>query len=350
MLQEQLEFSWALLTTLLGRILDGLVDAGGDGDGAVNNVGDADKVVLAEAAGCHGGGAHAKTAGDEGGTVARDGVLVGSNADELEDSLNAAAIDTVGLQISEDKVVVGAAADNAVSETAFALVVTEALGEGFSVGENLGLIGVEVGSLGLLEGHGESGDGVVVRTALVAGEDGGVDGTFEVVHFVNLGLGVRATDALAEEDESAAGTAQALVAGGGDDVGVGKRSGHDLGGYETRDVSHVGEHVGVDLVANLAHALVVDETAVGAGASDDDLGAVDERELLELIVVDQAGGLVQPVGDCLEVFGDEGDLLGGSLVAVGQMAAVRKVKTHEAIMSVHERGINVQVGGSTGES
>lgn len=61
-------------------------------------------------------------------------------------------------------------------------------------------------------------------------------------------------------------------------------------------MGHIGKHVGVDLVANLAHALVVDQTAVGAGTCDNDLGAVDLSELLELVVVNQACGLVQAIG------------------------------------------------------
>lgn len=199
--EEQLELARALLTTLFGGGLDSLVDAGGDGDGAVDNVGDADKVVLVEAAGGHGRGAHSEAAGDEGGAVAGNGVLVGGYADELEDTLDTAAVNAVGFEVREDKVVVCAAADEAISEAALALVLAEALGEGLGVGEDLGLVGMEVGPLGLLEGDGECRDGVVVRTALVAWEDGGVDGAFEVVHLVNFGLGVCATDALAEEDE-----------------------------------------------------------------------------------------------------------------------------------------------------
>lgn len=316
MLEEQLEFAGGLLAALLGGSLGGLVDAGGDGDDAVDNVSDADKVIFAEAAGCHGGCAHAQTTWNEGGAVSGDGVLVGSYADEFEDALDAAAVDAVGLQVREDEVVICAAADEAVAQATLGLFVAEALGEGFGVGKHLRLVGVEVGGLGLLEGDGEGGDGVVVRTTLVAWEDGRVDGSLEVVHLVDLGLGVLATHALAEEDEGAARPSQALVAGGGDDVGVREWAREHLGGHETGDVSHVSQQVGVDLVADFAHALVVDEPAVGAGSGHDNLGPVDGRELLELAVVDQTRGLVQAVGHRLEVLGDEGDLLGWCLVTV----------------------------------
>ena len=77
--------------------------------------------------------------------------------------------------------VVGATADEGVAEPALALGLAEALGEGFCVGEDLGLVGVEVGTLCLLEGDGEGGDGVVVSTPLVAGANSVVDGAFEVL-------------------------------------------------------------------------------------------------------------------------------------------------------------------------
>lgn len=140
------------------------------------------------------------------------------------------------------------------------------------------------------------------------------------------------------------------MGGGGDDVGVGKGAGEDLGSDEAGDVSHVGQQVGVGLVADLAHALIVDKTAVGTGAGNNDLGAVDERKLLELVVVDQTGRLIQSVWERLEVLGNEGYFLGWRLVAVGQVAAVRKVKTHQAIMGVHERRVDVQIGGSARKS
>lgn len=350
MLKEQLELAGVLLTSLLSGLANDLVEASSNGDSTVNNISDTDEVVLSEASRGHGGSSHAETTRDESRTVTRDGVLVGSNANELKDSLNTATIDAMGLKISKNKVVIGTTADQAVAQTSLALIITKSLGKGLGVGKDLGLVGVEIGSLRLLQGNSKSGDGVVVGTTLVAGEDGVVDGTLEVVQLILLRLGVGSADTLAEEDQGSARSTETLVAGGGDDISIAERTRQDLGGDHSRNVSHISEHVGVDLVANLADALVVDQTAVGTGASNNDLGSVEYGELLELLIVDEAGLLVEAVGDGLEVLGNCGDLLGGRLVSVGQMATVGEVQTHQAIMGIHESRVDVQVGGGTRES
>lgn len=38
------------------------------------------------------------------------------------------------------------------------------------------------------------------------------------------------------------------------------------------------------------------------------------------------------------------------MVAVGEMAAVREVKTHDAVVDVADGGVGVEVGGGAGES
>ena len=153
-LEEELELAGALLALFLGRFAGGLADADGDRHGAVDDVGDALEVALVEAAGRHGRRAHAEASGDEGGAVAGNGVLVGGDADELQDALDAAAVDAVGLEVGKDEVVVGAAADNVVTETTLVLGLTEPLGERFGVGEDLRLVGMELGGLRLLQRHG----------------------------------------------------------------------------------------------------------------------------------------------------------------------------------------------------
>lgn len=102
--------------------------------------------------------------------------------------------------------------------------VAEAFGEGFGVGEDGFLVVDKLRGLGLFEGDGESGDGVVVGPTLVTGEDGGVDGVFEVVEF-GLAFFVGAAYAFAEEDHGATGAAERFVSGGGDDVGVSEGEG-----------------------------------------------------------------------------------------------------------------------------
>lgn len=87
--------------------------------------------------------------------------------------------------------------------------------------------------------------------------------------------------------------------------------------------------------------MVVDEAAVGGGASYDDLGAVEGGELVEFGVVDHPGSLVEAVGKCFEVFGDHGDFLGGGLVPVGEVAAMWEVKTHYSIVGCTDGRVGV---------
>ena len=135
--------------------------------------------------------------------------------------------------------------------------------ECLGVGEDLGLVLFKLRGHGLVEGDGECGDGVVVGPALVAREDGEVDGAFEVVEEGGVGFRVGGADALAEEDHGAARAAEGFVCGGGDYVGVEEGGGNDAGGDQAGYVGHVDDEVGADEVGDLAHAGVIDKPAVG---------------------------------------------------------------------------------------
>lgn len=246
-----------------------------------------------------------------------------------------------------------------------ALLLEDSL-EGLGVGNNLLLVSLELGGGGLLEGNGKSGDGVVVGAALVPGEDGEVDLVLEVVEGFLAGLGINGADALAEEDHGTTGTTEGLVSGGGDDIGILERSGDDAGGNETRDVGNVDNEVGTNRVGNLAHALVIDEAAVGRSTGDEDLGAEELSVLLELVVVNDASVKVDTVGHGLEVGGDSRDpreahvsslwgnvdpgkagkclLALGGLVTVAQMATVGEVETHESAVRRHDGLVDLEVG------
>jgi hypothetical protein len=264
------------------------------------------KVLLTKTTGGHGGGTDTDTHGGEGALVAGGGVLVAGNVDLLEDGLDTGTVEVEGLEVEEDHVVVGSTSDEGVAQA------LEGLTDSLGVLDDLGLVGLEVVGLSLLEGDGKSSDGVVVGTTLVPREDGEVDGALEVVEGLLAGLGVGAADALAEEDHGSTGTTERLVGGGGDNVAVFERRLVHTGGDETGDVSHVHEEVGTDLVGDLPHAGVVDFTAVCGSASNKDLGAVHEGVLLEPVVVDQAGLEVDAVGEGLEVGGNSRDPLSKS--------------------------------------
>mmetsp|Transcript_10413 Transcript_10413/g.25550 ORF Transcript_10413/g.25550 Transcript_10413/m.25550 type:complete len:289 (+) Transcript_10413:236-1102(+) len=208
----------------------------GDLNALVNEVRHAHEVRLKHAAGGHGGGADADAARDERRGVAGHRVFVEGDVRHVEHRLHARAVDAFRAKVAQHEVVVGAAGHQLVVK------LHKARRQRGAVLDHLLLVRHKLGSGGLLERNRQRADGVVVGAALQPGEH----------RLVDLLLVL-----LLVEDHTAAGAAQGLVRGGGDDVGVQEGVGHQVGGNEARDVRHVGHEVCAHLVANLAHTLVV---------------------------------------------------------------------------------------------
>lgn len=275
-----------------------------DLDSLIDVLADTLKLLLSEATRSHGGGTNTDTARGESRLVTGDGVLVASNVDLLKHGLNTGTVQVVLAKVDEDHVAVGSVRHELVAEG------LESVLQGLGVGDNLLLVGLEVGAGSLLQGNSQSSDGVVVRATLVTGEDGEVDGVLEVVEGLLAGLGIDGADTLAEEDHGTAGTTERLVGGGCDNVGVLEGSGDDLGSNETGDVSHIDNKIGTNRVGDFAHALVVNETAVSRCTGNKDLGAEEDGVLLESIIVNDAGVEVDTVRHGLKVSRDSRDPVG----------------------------------------
>lgn len=341
----------------------------GDLDSAVNETSNLGKVLLVQTTGSHGRGTDTDTTGNHGRLVTGNSVLVGGNVDQLEDTLNTGTVNALGAEIDQDQVGVSAARGHLVAKLG------ESIGKGLAVGQNLVLVLLEGLGLGLLQGNGQGSNGVVVGTTLVTREDRLVDGVLKVVHDL-VALLVGAADTLAEEDQGTTGATERLVGGGGDNVRVRERRGENIGSDQSRDVGHIGHQVSTAAVSNLAHASIVDLTGIGRGTSNDDLGAVELGVLLQGIVVNDTGLLVDLVGEGLKIGRDHGDLLGFGLVPVRQaelikviiasqstshteinidvtshhlLSTVGEIETHETVVGLHESTIDVEVGGGTGQ-
>mmetsp|Transcript_45492 Transcript_45492/g.75849 ORF Transcript_45492/g.75849 Transcript_45492/m.75849 type:complete len:303 (+) Transcript_45492:838-1746(+) len=209
-----------------------------------------------------------------------------------------------------------------------------------AVGLHLNLVFLELGLHALFERNGEGADVVVVGSPLQAGEHGGVDGVLE---------GVAELLALAEEDHATAGAAQRLVRGGGHHVGVLEGGVHHPRGHQPGDVRHVGHQVRTAIVTDLTHALVVVVAGIGGGARHNHLGAVQDGGGGERVVVNVAGIFVEPVRHGLEEDRGRRDALLIGLEAVGEMAAVRKVQSHDAVVRLQQTGVDGEVGGAAGQ-
>ena len=286
------------LVGLLGKLrLDTLADL----DNLVNVASNALEVLLTHATAGHGGGTNTDATGRESRLVTGGRVLVASNVDLLQDSLSTGAIQTLVAKAQQNHVAVSAVSNELVAQ------LLEFVLNRLGVLENLSLVGLEFRSVCLLEGNSKSSDGVVVRTTLVTGEDGEVDGTLKVVHGVLASLGVSAAHTLTEEDHGTTGTTERLVGGGGDNISVLEWRRDDTSRDKTRNVGHVNNEVRANLVSNLAHALIVDQTAVGRCTGDNALGAVELSVVLQHVVVNDASLEVDTVGEGLEVGRDSRD-------------------------------------------
>ena len=155
-----------------------------------------------------------------------------------------------------------------------------------------------------METDGLGGDDVHERAALDAGEGLGINF-----------LGVF----LLAEDQAAARSAQRLVRGGGDKVGVFDGAGMQAGGDQPGDVRDVGQQPGPDFPRDFTHALEINDARIGAGADGDHARTVLPRHFGQLIVINQLVLLAHAVvDDFKEAAGEIG------LVAVGEVAAVAK--------------------------
>ena len=186
-----------------------------------------------------------------------------------------------------------------------------------------GIVG-ELGGGSLAEGHRLGRDHMLQRTTLETGEQGLVDGRGQI---------------LGTQDGPASGTAQRLVGGKGDDVGMGYRVGMDATGDQSGNVGRVEHEQGAHFVGNGAERRRVDDAGIGGGTGHDELGPVLEGEVPDLVVVDAliAGGHAvghEPVGTPADVHRR----------AVSEVTAVVQAHTQHGVT----RFQHGQVGGHVG--
>ena len=207
--------------------------------------------------------------------VERNGVLVDGDACTVQSQLGVATGEPAGVQLDEEQMIVGAAADDAKA------MFGNGRGQGSGVDHDLLLILAEFGVRGFFEANRLCGDGVNERAALGSGES-------DAVEF----LGVLRL----AEDESAARAAQSLVRGGGNEIGVRQRAGMHSGGDQAGDVGHVHEENRANRFCDLAEALKIEDARIGAGPGDKHLGLVLVRELFHLVVINRLGVRADAVG------------------------------------------------------
>ena len=128
------------------------------------------------------------------------------------------------------------------------------------------------------------------------------------------------------EDHAGARSAQRLVRGRGDEIGVRHRARMLPGGHQAGDVRHVGHHRRADASGDFADAREIDDARVGAGAHHDHLRLVFVGEARQLVVVDALVVLADAVRDDRVELAREIQRM-----AVREMAAVREVHAQDRV-------------------
>ena len=290
----------------------------------VNQVNDARHVFLDEAAGGDGRSADAEAGGLEcAAAVKRNHVLVDGDAGADESLLGhlSGQVGELRTKVDQHQVVVGATGDDVVS------LLDECLGEGLGVLLDLDLVVTELRLQSLVEGDGLCGDAVLERTALDAREYGGVDhGTHLLDLALRRGDAPGVVEILADEDDAAARTAEGLVRGGCDDVGILHGVLKQTRGDEAGGMCHVDHEDGAYLVGDCAHALPVPFAGICGCAADDELRLVFESLALHVVIINQAGLLVELIADRVIKLTRHVNRR-----SVSQVAAVCEVKAHEGV-------------------
>ena len=154
----------------------------------------------------------------------------------------------------------------------------------------------------------------------------------------------RVADLAAGNDETAAGTTESFMGGGGHDVETKiQRIGVDAACNQAGDVSHVGhEHAIGDFGGNFGDAGEIRDFHKGGVADQDDFGLMFAGEALKFVVVNVAFG-GNAVADEVVDLGAAGD--GG---AVGEMAAGGKGHGEDGVARLAPSEINGFVGVGAG--
>ena len=249
--------------------------------------------------------------------IVGDRVLVAGHVSEPQHALGLFAGDALGAQVNQHHMALGAARDDAQAAP------HQGLGHGGGVLDHLLLVDLELGRQGLFECHRLGADHVHQRAALDAGEDGAVD---------LLG------DRVLHQDQAATRTAQGLVRGRCDDVGIRHWVGVDARGDQAGIVRHVDHEIRPDGLGHLGETLEIDLQRVGRSAGDDQFRLVLMGQPFHRVVVDGLVG-VQPVAHHLEPLARHVEWH-----AVGQVAAFGQAHAHDGVAGLQQREEHRLVG------
>ena len=145
------------------------------------------------------------------------------------------------------------------------------------------------------------------------------------------------------EDETAARTAQGLVAGGGHDVGMWEGARVHPGGHQARNVGHVHHEVRPHRMGDGAHALEVDDARIRRRTADDEGRMQLIGHTLELVIVNALGLGIQRIR--MEVVDKPREV---HRRAMGQVPALLKRHAEHGVARLDKGLIRCGIRGGTG--
>ena len=193
----------------------------------------------------------------------------------------------------------------------------------------------ELWRAGQLKGYGHAGDGIHVRATLLARKDGSID------------LGGQFL--FGRQDACPPGAVEGLVGREADGMGVADWAGHDTGGNHAGDVRDVGQQVGTHRIGDLAEPGPIGHPGVGGVPGDDHADGVSVG--LGLVGEFFDGLVIQALRLLIDAVGDDVVQLARPVgtAAVGEMASVQQIHTHDCAAGWDQGCIDGAVGRGAGE-
>ncbi len=175
-----------------------------------------------------------------------------------------------------------------------------------------------------MEGHGLSGDDVLERTTLPAGEDSLVDG--------DRVFGFR-------QDAPASRSAKGLVRGERDDVGTWNRIGIYTAGNQAGHMCRIEQEVRADLVGDCFERFWVDTPRIARRPGDDHLRTMLQSQIADLVHVDALVSGRDLVGDEVVELAADVDRR-----PVGEMTTVIEAQPQDRVADIEHCLVRAHVG------
>ena len=167
-------------------------------------------------------------------------------------------------------------------------------------------------------------DHMLERAALGAGEHSGVQL-----------FGIRFTG----QDQAAPRATEGLMGGGCDNIRIGHRTHMGAARNQTGNVGHVHHQHCTNLMGNVRKNLKIDGSGIGGRTGNHKLGLAFLCHVPDLVIVDQAGIMVDIIGNHIVI-------LAGHIgrAAMGQVSAVGQTHAHHGITGLQQSQLNRHIG------